>query len=76
MLGTIPPTLHPHARTSPFLTHSALPPFLPARDTPPLRSQVTEERLVSMLEQISEKESAKPKLTIQRRRPNLFDDDD
>lgn len=38
--------------------------------------QVSEDRLVSMLEQISDKESSKPKITIQRRRPNLFDDDD
>lgn len=41
-----------------------------------MRLQVTEERLVAMLEQISERESTKPKMTIQRRRPNLFDDDD
>lgn len=41
-----------------------------------LGEKVTEERLVGMLEQISEKEATKPKMTIQRRRPNLFDDDD
>lgn len=39
-----------------------------------LSEKVSEERLVSMLSQISEKES-KPKVTIQRRRP-MFDDDD
>lgn len=39
-------------------------------------AQVTEERLVAMLEQISEKEGSKaPKVVIQRRRP-MFDDDD
>lgn len=39
-------------------------------------AQVTEERLVSLLEQINEREgSSKPKITIQRRRP-VFDDDD
>ena len=38
--------------------------------------QVSEERLVSMLEQISEREgAAKPKITIQRRRP-AWDEDD
>lgn len=41
-----------------------------------LTEKVSEERLVSMLSQISEKESSnKPKVTIQRRRP-LFEDDD
>lgn len=41
-----------------------------------LQEKVTEERLVSMLEQISEKEnSSKTKVTIQRRRP-LFEDDE
>jgi hypothetical protein len=38
--------------------------------------QVTEERLVAMLEQVQEREAtSKPKITIQRRRP-LFEDDD
>ena len=44
--------------------------------TPPLGPvlQVSDARLMSMLEQISEREgSSKPKITIQRRR---FDDDD
>ncbi|KAG2482737.1 hypothetical protein HYH03_018332 [Edaphochlamys debaryana] len=42
-----------------------------------LQAKVTEERLKELLEQINEREGAsKPKITIQRRRPNLFDDDD
>jgi len=41
-----------------------------------LGEKVSDERLLSMLEQISEREgTAKPKITIQRRRP-IFDDDD
>ncbi|PNW75854.1 hypothetical protein CHLRE_12g557800v5 [Chlamydomonas reinhardtii] len=41
-----------------------------------LGAKVTEERLVELLEQINEREGAsKPKITIQRRRPNLFEDD-
>lgn len=41
-----------------------------------LGTKVTEERLVELLEQINEREgAAKPKITIQRRRPNMFDDD-
>jgi len=41
-----------------------------------LGEKVSDERLMSMLEQISEREgAAKPKITIQRRRP-LFEDDD
>ncbi|KXZ44039.1 hypothetical protein GPECTOR_75g763 [Gonium pectorale] len=41
-----------------------------------LSGKVSEERLVELLEQINEREGAsKPKITIQRRRPNLFDDD-
>jgi len=37
---------------------------------------VTEEQLVSMLEQINEKEGGgKPKITIQRRRVNMDDSD-
>lgn len=42
----------------------------------PWLQQVSEERLVSMLEQINERQgTTKPKITIQRRRP-AFDDDD
>jgi hypothetical protein len=37
--------------------------------------QVSEERLRSMLEQISERDSKQSKITIQRRRP-VFDEDD
>lgn len=41
-----------------------------------LPQQITEDRLKTMLEQISEREStSKPKVVIQRRRP-LFDEDD
>ncbi|GLC34650.1 hypothetical protein PLESTB_001238500 [Pleodorina starrii] len=41
-----------------------------------LTAKVSEERLVQLLEQVNEREGAsKPKITIQRRRPNLFDDD-
>eukprot|EP00197_Chlamydomonas_leiostraca_P008034 CAMPEP_0202866346 /NCGR_PEP_ID=MMETSP1391-20130828/7333_1 /ASSEMBLY_ACC=CAM_ASM_000867 /TAXON_ID=1034604 /ORGANISM="Chlamydomonas leiostraca, Strain SAG 11-49" /LENGTH=128 /DNA_ID=CAMNT_0049546281 /DNA_START=66 /DNA_END=452 /DNA_ORIENTATION=- len=41
-----------------------------------LGEKVSEERLVSMLETINEKQgTTKPKITIQRRRP-AFDDDD
>ncbi|GIL72156.1 hypothetical protein Vretimale_461 [Volvox reticuliferus] len=41
-----------------------------------LSAKVSEERLVQLLEQVNEREGAsKPKITIQRRRPNLFDDD-
>ena len=36
--------------------------------------KVTEERLIDLLEQVSEKNSTKTKVTIQRRR--AFDDDD
>ena len=54
-------------------TYQYMPPLPRAGPTAP---QVSEERLVGMLEQISEKEATKPKMTIQRRRPNLFDDDD
>ncbi len=36
--------------------------------------QLSEERLVGLLEQISEKNSTRTKVTIQRRRP-AFDDD-
>ena len=37
-------------------------------------SQLSEDRLVGLLEQISEKNSARTKVTIQRKRP-AFDDD-
>jgi uncharacterized protein YneF (UPF0154 family) len=37
--------------------------------------QVTEDRLRSMLEQMSERDSKQSKITIQRRRP-MFDEDD
>jgi hypothetical protein len=37
--------------------------------------QVTEDQLKGMLEQISERESAASKITIQRRRP-MFEDDE
>lgn len=37
--------------------------------------QVSEDQLKGMLEQISEREAATSKITIQRRRP-VFDDDD
>ncbi|MEW5299154.1 MAG: hypothetical protein WDW38_005042 [Sanguina aurantia] len=41
-----------------------------------LTEKITEDRLKTMLEQISEREStSKPKVVIQRRRP-LFDEDD
>lgn len=37
--------------------------------------QVTEDQLKGMLEQISERESAASKITIQRRRPMFADDE-
>lgn len=40
-----------------------------------VRLQVTEEQLKGMLGQISERESAANKITIQRRRPTFEDDD-
>ncbi|WIA17039.1 hypothetical protein OEZ85_013947 [Tetradesmus obliquus] len=40
-----------------------------------LQSKVTEDQLKGMLEQISERESAASKITIQRRRP-MFEDDE
>lgn len=40
-----------------------------------LQSKVSEDQLKSMLEQISEREGAASKVTIQRRRP-VFEDDD
>ncbi|KAF8065805.1 Pdcd5 [Scenedesmus sp. PABB004] len=40
-----------------------------------LQSKVSEEQLKGMLEQLSERESAASKITIQRRRP-VFQDDD
>jgi hypothetical protein len=42
---------------------------------PAPHAQVSEERLVAMLGQLSEKEGTKAKITIQRRRP-VFDEDD
>jgi DNA-binding TFAR19-related protein (PDSD5 family) len=38
-------------------------------------SQVTEDQLKGMLEQISEREAKATKITIQRRRPTFEDDD-
>lgn len=40
-----------------------------------LQSKVTEDQLVGMLEQISEREAKATKITIQRRRPTFEDDD-
>lgn len=40
-----------------------------------LQSKVTEDQLKGMLEQISEREAASTKITIQRRRPTFEDDD-
>ena len=42
---------------------------------PPNAMQVTEEQLKGMLGQISEREAAATKITIQRRRPTFEDDD-
>lgn len=41
-----------------------------------ITEKISEERLVSMLEQISEKEGAAKKITITRRRPAFSDEDD
>ncbi|KAK9811763.1 hypothetical protein WJX72_009653 [[Myrmecia] bisecta] len=38
--------------------------------------KVSEERLISLLEQINEQQATKTKVTIQRRRPTFDDDDD
>jgi DNA-binding TFAR19-related protein (PDSD5 family) len=41
-----------------------------------VHGQVSEEQLVGMLEQISEREAQATKITIQRRRHTFDDDDD